>query len=221
MPHPHRPALRIRTAAVALAVLAHGLVLLPFLLGKPAARRQVAPTLHFVSLWPDLAVSEPEPEPEPATAPPTAPESSPRIAPPLTPPQAITLAPAVAPDPPAGPTEPSPETAARGIDWNAAAAAATERFVAGLDAPTTFSPPPPKLREPCKPRESSFEWSPEEPRAGLLPLPFVRIGERCIVGLGFFGCALGELPPPNDKLFDDIKKGNTSPSSVPDPHHCD
>lgn len=100
--------------------------------------------------------------------------------------------------------------------------AAADRFMARLDdAQTTFSPPPQPLREPCKPKESSFQWKAGEPRAGLLPLPFVRIGERCIVGLGFFGCALGELPPPNDKMFDDMKKGEQSPSSVPDPHHCD
>ncbi len=87
--------------------------------------------------------------------------------------------------------------------------------------PDTFSPPPETLREPCKPRDSSFERGRDEKRAGLLPLPYVRVGKRCIVGLGFFACNLGELPKPNTHLFDDMQQGKTPDSSVPDPDFCD
>jgi hypothetical protein len=74
------------------------------------------------------------------------------------------------------------------------------------------------MHQACKPRKSSFEWNPEEKKAGLLPLPYVRLG-NCVVGLGFFGCSGGTEA--NGHLFDDLKKGDRPVSSVPDPNTCD
>lgn len=70
----------------------------------------------------------------------------------------------------------------------------------------------------CKKPDSAYEphWEPEEKRAGLLPLPFVRIGKRCIVALGFFNCTLGKLPDPNGKIFENMYDTERPRSSVPE-----
>jgi hypothetical protein len=65
----------------------------------------------------------------------------------------------------------------------------------------------PRLREPCKPRERSFEWKAEQEATS----------KRGIAGL-----TLGWIPnPPNDRFFDDMQAGRTPQSSVPSPHFCD
>jgi hypothetical protein len=74
-------------------------------------------------------------------------------------------------------------------------------------------PPPPE----CRKRKYEFEWDPEPKTvdvAGLLP--FVRLGKRCVIGLGFFGCAIGELPEPNGDLFKDMRDPDRPRSSIPD-----
>lgn len=121
----------------------------------------------------------------------------------------------------APPAEPSEEASPARIDWYAEAARLAAQGAGEPKAPATLGKPLQKMREPCKPRESSFEWSPEEAKAGLFPLPYVIIGERCLVTVGFFSCVLGELPPPNKHLFDDMQAGRTPDSSVPDPNVCD
>jgi hypothetical protein len=74
----------------------------------------------------------------------------------------------------------------------------------------------------CKKKKSSFEWDPEPKKAGLIGiLPYVRLGKRCIVGLGFWGCAVGELPPPNSHLSDDMHDPNRPTSSVPLLDECE
>ena len=69
----------------------------------------------------------------------------------------------------------------------------------------------------CKPRRYHFKWS-REPGTlewdGLLP--FVRLGERCAIGLGFFGCGIGPLPEPNGDLFDGMQDPDRPRSSVPE-----
>jgi hypothetical protein len=51
----------------------------------------------------------------------------------------------------------------------------------------------------CKP-SAQFKWAP--PKAGFSGgLPYINLGDRCVIGLGFFGCALGK-PPANGDLFD-------------------
>ena len=47
-------------------------------------------------------------------------------------------------------------------------------------------------------------------------IPYVRIGKRCIVGLGFWGCQLGKLPQANSHLLDGMTDPDRPGSSVPD-----
>src|SRR5690606_38370988 len=161
----------------------------------------------------------PREAPEAPAAPPTAPRNGQAPPPailevPFEVPQAMETA---GPDPVSS-AEPGPAPAP--VDWALAAANRASNYGAEVKPPA-FNGPVAKLREPCEPRDSSFEWSPVEKKAGLFPLPYVMLGERCVVGLGFFACALGDLPPPNKHLFDDMQQGLTPDSSVPDPHSCD
>lgn len=58
-------------------------------------------------------------------------------------------------------------------------------------------------------------WEPEEQRFGLAgPLPYVRLGQ-CVVGLGFWGCALGKAPPPNGHLLENLRDPDR-PGGVPE-----
>jgi hypothetical protein len=70
----------------------------------------------------------------------------------------------------------------------------------------------------CKKPASAYEphWQPEEKRAGFAPLPYVRIGKRCVVGLGFFGCTLGKLPDADGSVFENMYDTNRPRSSVPE-----
>jgi hypothetical protein len=69
----------------------------------------------------------------------------------------------------------------------------------------------------CKKDSYEPDWKPEPGRFGSSGLfPFVRLGERCVVGLGFFGCALGKLPQPDGTLLEDMRDPNRPTSSVPD-----
>jgi hypothetical protein len=76
--------------------------------------------------------------------------------------------------------------------------------------------PPSPFREKKKPKE--FPWDPEPKKAGLAGgfIPYVVIGQRCVVGLGFFGCALGKKPEANGHLFDGMHDPDRQRSSVPD-----
>jgi hypothetical protein len=47
-------------------------------------------------------------------------------------------------------------------------------------------------------------------------IPHVHIGQRCVVGLGFFGCNLSKLPEANGHLLDGMQDPNRWRSSVPD-----
>jgi hypothetical protein len=71
----------------------------------------------------------------------------------------------------------------------------------------------PKCRQPAK----DPQWEPEPGRFGIEGLlPFMRLGKRCVVGLGFFGCAIGKLPEPNSHLFDEMRNPDREHSSVPE-----
>jgi hypothetical protein len=198
-------------AATGLVLLVHGALLL-ILLHSHRIRTHEEPAVAFVSVWIEPRQAKPESAPREATpSPAPAPRRSVAPAPPAPPAsEAPVTAPISAPEP-----TPAP------IDWAGEAAAAAARLASPDKGSDSFSPAPKLPRKPCEPPKSSFEWHPEEMRAGLLPLPFVRLGERCVVGLGFFGCALGELPKANGKLFDDVKEGKTQQPTVPNPNHCD
>ena len=153
--------------------------------------------------------------PRPQTTPP----------PPTVQPQATQATPTIIPAPrtleqtSSAPTAPSPSAT---IDWTAQASEAAATVVDKAiredtrkcdpsDSPNSFLPP-------CNPRIKKFEWNPE-PRVGFSGgLPYVRIGERCAVGLGFFGCGFGEPPPANGDLFEGMDDPERDRSSVPSPN---
>jgi hypothetical protein len=212
MRRPLRP-VRVRAAAIVLALLAHVLVLLLFSFGNRRSSPEEL-VLQYVSIWmPDQPpsarapepprVPQPQPLPRQSRAPIPAPQSAPEV---------------IAPDVPPESGTPPPESSPPAIDWYGEAAKAAARSASKGDQPEAFSPPPKPLRGPCKPRKHSFEWNPEPKKAGLLPLPYVRVG-GCIFMLGFFSCT--SEPPPNGHLFDDLQKGDRPVSSVPDPEICE
>lgn len=103
-------------------------------------------------------------------------------------------------------------------DWNLEAARAAaavvdeavrreKRKCEPSDTANSFLPkcqqePPPK-----------FDWAP--PSAGFAGgLPYVLVGENCIVGLGFFGCMLGKQSA-NGHLLDHMRDPERDRSSVP------
>ncbi|MFL6619767.1 MAG: hypothetical protein ACJ8MH_14275 [Povalibacter sp.] len=109
------------------------------------------------------------------------------------------------------------------IDWHgeigrvakeAAESASKKDLNLPCKAPRKFDEPP---QTNCRPQPAPFEWDPEQPLAGLAGLlPFVRLGKRCVIGLGFFGCGIGKLPEPNGELFKSMNDPDRPRSSVPD-----
>ena len=105
------------------------------------------------------------------------------------------------------------------IDWNEearrAAAAAAEKApmpdrskcdATGLDDPALPD---------CKP-PPEFKWAP--PKAGFSNgLPYMRLGDRCVIGLGLFGCGIGKKPPARGDLFEGMDDPERDRSSVPEP----
>jgi hypothetical protein len=209
-----RATVRGRVIAASFTLAVHGLFVLLLLLEKRLPPRELPPR-RLVGMWIHLPpVLDPVDQSAAATPPPA---RKPEVAPPPAP------APA---DTPAEPTDVQPaqladEPSLPRVDWHAEAARLAARGAGEPEAPPTIGKPLQKMREPCEPRESSFEWNAEEPKAGLLPLPYVIIAERCMISVGFFSCILGPLPPPDKHLFDDMQAGRTPDSSVPDPNTCD
>lgn len=116
-----------------------------------------------------------------------------------------------------------PPAANRAIDWYREAEEAARATIANgaQPGPRAVGEHPTSPYRKCRRRESSFEWDPEPEKVGIAGgLPFVRLGERCVVGLGFFGCAIGKLPEPNAALFDDMHDPNQPRSSLPDIDEC-
>jgi hypothetical protein len=208
MRRPLRP-VRVRAAAVVLALLAHALVLLLFASRGRAPMPAAAWSLQFVSIWPP---DQPPPE---VIAPAPLPMRARRTTPPAPATTVVIPNDTEAPPSPEHAEAPSPK-----IDWYGEARKAAARGAAKANESSTFSPPPKVIQQACKPKKHSFEWNPEPKKAGLLPLPFVVLG-NCVVGLGFFTCNLSGPPEANGHLFDDLKKGDRPVSSVPDPHTCE
>lgn len=68
----------------------------------------------------------------------------------------------------------------------------------------------------CKP-PPEFKWAP--PKTGFSGgLPYLRVGDRCVIGLGFFGCSLTK-PPARGDLFEGMDDPDRERSSVPEPKH--
>ncbi len=75
----------------------------------------------------------------------------------------------------------------------------------------------------CEKDKPLPQWRPEPSRVGLANglLPYVRIGERCVIGLGFFACAVGKLPEGNaEEVLASLRDPERSESSVPDADDC-
>lgn len=60
-------------------------------------------------------------------------------------------------------------------------------------------------------------WQPQDKTAGFIGIiPYVRLGRRCIVALGFFACNTdGKLPEPDGTLLKDMQDPSRPASSVP------
>ncbi|MET0280442.1 MAG: hypothetical protein ABW278_04875 [Steroidobacteraceae bacterium] len=198
---------RERVTAGSLALLADAVLLWPFLLDDEPTRVAPADAVAFAGIWVQLST------PAAGAAAPAV-----RLARPVR--VRVSGAPGTALAPAPIPA-PAGETTAPGlaVDWHQQSLQITSRPVTEPRGSGTFSAPV-AVPVPCVARSSSFEWNPQEKRAGLLPLPYVVLG-RCVVGLGFFGCSLGKPSEPNSHLFDDLQAGRTPESSVPDVRICD
>lgn len=74
---------------------------------------------------------------------------------------------------------------------------------------------PPSPYEDCTP-QPQFAWDPEPKRVGLIDhwLPYLRLGNHCMVTLGMFGCIVGHLPGPNGLLFERAVGAKPKPYST-------
>jgi hypothetical protein len=123
---------------------------------------------------------------------------------------------------PAGIAEPPPEKPS--IDWNLeaerAASATIDQMVQHGEIKCDDSVDSNQraiLVLKCKKHTPGFAWDPEPKKAGFIGIvPYVRLGKHCLVGLGFFGCAIGKLPEANGHLFDHMRDPDRDRSSVPD-----
>jgi hypothetical protein len=110
-----------------------------------------------------------------------------------------------------------------GIDWDREAATIATSQAASLfrelkhlceEAARRGEQPPG-----CHKYRRPDPWSPEPKKFGFSGgLPYVRLGKRCVLGLGFFGCGVGKLPEADGHVFDDMRDPDRPRSSVPDPN---
>lgn len=106
------------------------------------------------------------------------------------------------------------------IDWYAEAGHAARSKAADMMAKQDKScearKRPGSLLPKCRKDRPSFEWEPEEKRAGISGgLPYVRLGKRCVFALIFVGCALGKLPGPHS-YAEEMRDPDRPRDSVPD-----
>jgi hypothetical protein len=109
------------------------------------------------------------------------------------------------------------------IDWGLEASREARSAAAGDGTSKTraFGAIPKPYFKPCGESKPAFGWDREPKKVGFMAgLPYVRVGKRCIVGLPFFGCALGKLPEANSGLLADMKGDGQSEQSVPDIPDC-
>ncbi len=113
------------------------------------------------------------------------------------------------------------QRAAVHIDWQRESELVGKRVGAATPAASSFTPPPTPSTHVCEKSKQHPPWNRELKRAGFIgALPYVRVGKRCLVGLPFFGCAIGHLPEPDSELFTDMGAVDRSRSSVPDIPDC-
>lgn len=213
-----------RFTVLAIVVGGHVLLVMLFANSRPSELRTVSlnseapPSLVLLNLMPEPELEEtPQPLlPEPITA------SSGVIADPGA---FASEVPASAPEPNVGSSgsasvEGPPDEL--GIDWEREAQRTAEAMAPGLvrkqmqecEEAKKHGKYPPGCKKPASAYEP--DWEPEPDRAGLAPLPFVRLGKRCVVGLGFFGCTLGKLPDADGTVFENMHDTERPRSSVPE-----
>lgn len=74
-------------------------------------------------------------------------------------------------------------------------------------------------RPECRKYKEPDAWVAEPKKFGIEGgLPYVRLGKRCVLGLGFFGCGVGKLPQANGHVLDAVRDPDRPRSSVPDPN---
>jgi hypothetical protein len=74
-------------------------------------------------------------------------------------------------------------------------------------------------RPECRKYKTPEPWVPEPNKFGVAGgLPYVRLGKRCVSGLGFFGCGVGKLPEANGYVLEDMRDPDRPRSSVTDPN---
>lgn len=128
-------------------------------------------------------------------------------------------------------TEPPPGAAAAGAqpsepavvnapNWLSEAQSVAESMAPGLinelqDKCATAQRLAQALPAGCKKKSLAKDWQPEPRRAGFIGIfPYMRIG-KCIIGLGFWGCAV-QTPSPDGTLLEDMRNPDRPVSSVPD-----
>jgi hypothetical protein len=103
------------------------------------------------------------------------------------------------------------------IDWQREAEHSANHAIQMQVAPTSRAFQARAVPDPS-PKARSFGWDPSPGKIGFSGgLPYLEIGKRCAVGLGFFGCGFGELPAANGKLFEDMDDPDRERSSVGTP----
>ncbi len=106
--------------------------------------------------------------------------------------------------------------ASTAIDWYAQAEElAREKSAPAPRGPRTFGeiPKSPFTRKQPTPQTP---WKPQEKRAGFEgPLPYVRLGRRCILMPPFIGCAIGKLPKSKGIPREEVLDRDRDRSSVP------
>jgi hypothetical protein len=201
-----------------LAIVLGGHVLFLLLLSSSRPRDDSSdsdPQERTVLLFLNLSIPEEEPEPEPQPEPQHDRVSTSRMR---------ERAASDTSDEATSIHEDAPSTARGRVDWYSEAEVVAKDRGAELlvmqdkNCEHTQSDRPGSMLPKCgKKPKPPREWEPEPKRFGLEGLlPFVRINERCVIGLGFFGCALGKMPEPDGHLFDDMKDPDRPTSSVPD-----
>lgn len=112
------------------------------------------------------------------------------------------------------PADSAPDSSA--IDWYAQAEdLAREQSAPAPRGPRTFGeiPKSPFTRKETK---TQTPWEPQERKAGFEgPLPYVRLGRRCMVMPPFFGCALGKIPRSKGIPREEVLDRDRERSSVP------
>jgi hypothetical protein len=202
-----------RIAVWSIVIGGHVLLLVLFSSTRPRDRHNAAvgPEPRTILLLLDMA-----PPPIEAPSEPLAP-FAPSVARVRVPLNAASLGQAITPDESAPPPR-SP------VDWYSEAEEVAKDRGSELlaqqrrDCDPSSSDRPGSLLPKCgKKKREAAEWEPEPKRAGFSGgLPYVRLGKRCVVALGFFGCALGTLPEADGHVFDDMKDPDRPRSSVPD-----